>query len=598
MSKDSKDAKDSKDSKDSLVKGTLILTLAALVARALGVVQRIPLVYLLGDIGMAAYGIAFNLYSLLLVVATAGIPSALSKMISERTSLGRHEEADRIYRAALWFAAIAGVVMTAIMYAGAPYFARSIINPQATLPIQAIAPALLLFPLIAIMRGYFQGRRMMMPGGISQIIEQIFRVATSVVLAYLLLSHSLDAAVAGASFGGVMGSVAAAAVMLYYALRLRRRDRGERAAGQEASGAAGAKASAAEASASGARAAIAGAPASGAASAGPPLSFRAIYAQLFKLSVPIVIFSMTVTLIYTIDSSIVTLLLKDQTGEHTARELLGILTGRAQSLAGIPIILAVALSQSIVPIISGAYSQNDLKQVSAQTSKVLQLALLSGLPMVLLIALGARPLNGFIFGNSTGSAVVEAYAGPIIAALTVSAIFQIVMQTSGAVLMGMGRMKPLVLGVAAGIAVKLLLSFALAPLWGIYGIIAATAACFILMTAINVRVLHQAVPFQVFTLRRWGALAVSTALVVLAGLLADWTAGAYIRPFASLRANDLVQAVVVCGIVGVLYTLLLFATRVMTLQELNSLPGPLRKLLKPLLSRLPGARKASDEGQA
>ncbi|KPV55228.1 hypothetical protein QJ48_34320, partial [Paenibacillus sp. A3] len=63
-------------SKDSLVKGTLILTLAALVARVLGVVQRIPLVYLLGDIGMAAYGIAFNLYSVLLVVATAGIPSA------------------------------------------------------------------------------------------------------------------------------------------------------------------------------------------------------------------------------------------------------------------------------------------------------------------------------------------------------------------------------------------------------------------------------------------------------------------------------------------------------------------------------------------
>ncbi len=547
-------------SKDSLVKGTLILTLAAFVARALGVVQRIPLVYLLGDIGMAAYGIAFNLYSVLLVVATAGIPSALSKMISERTALGRHAEADRIYKAALWFAVCAGVAMTVLLYAAAPYFADSILNPQATLPIQAIAPALLLFPLIAIMRGYFQGRRMMMPNGISQIIEQLFRVVTSVALAYLLLGHSLDYAVAGASFGGVAGSVAAAAVMLYYAMRLKQSDRRERSAE--------------------------GADTAAESASSAPLTFKAIYAQLFKLSVPIVIFSMTVTLIYTIDSSIVTLLLKDQFGEHTAREMLGILTGRAQSLAGIPIILAVALSQSVVPIISSAYSQRDMKQVSDQTAKVLQLSILTGLPMVLLISLAARPINGFIFANPTGSLVVDAYAPSIIAVLTVSAMFQIVMQTSGAVLMGMGRMKPLVLSVILGIAVKLAGSYALAPYWGIYGIIAATALCFIVMTWLNLAVLRSAVPFRVFGLRRWLSLAAATALICLIGYGLEQLCVAYVHPFGIERLNDMVQALIICAIVGAAYPALLFLTRVMTLQDLHHLPGPLRKLAKPLLARL------------
>ncbi|CAG7616546.1 Lipid II flippase MurJ [Paenibacillus solanacearum] len=542
-------------SKDSLVKGTLILTLAALVARALGVVQRIPLVYLLGDIGMAAYGIAFNLYSVLLVVATAGIPSALSKMISERTALGRHAEADRIYKAALLFAAGAGVVMTLLLYIGAPYFAESIINPQAALPIRAIAPALLLFPLIAIMRGYFQGRRMMMPNGISQIIEQIFRVATSVALAYLLLGHSLEFAVAGASFGGVIGSIAAAAVMLYYAMRLRSSDRRELGAQPEAG-----------------------------ATAAQPL--RSIYAQLFKLSVPIVIFSMTVTLIYTIDSSIVTLLLKDSMGEEPAREILGILTGRAQSLAGIPIILAVALSQSIVPIISSAYSQKDMQQVAGQTGKVLQLSILSGLPMVLVICLAARPINGFIFGNPSESPIAADYAAPVIMALTVSAIFQIVMQTSGAVLMGMGRMKPLVLGVVIGIAVKLAASFALAPYFGIYGIIAATALCFIVMTAINLLVLRREVRFRVLGTRRWAALAVSTIIICAVGIGLDALCRAYIHPFASMRWDDMVQTVVLCAVIGAAYPLLLFLTRVMTPSDLQQLPGPLRKLAKPLLARL------------
>lgn len=534
--------------------------MAALVARALGVVQRIPLVYLLGDIGMAAYGIAFNLYSVLLVVATAGIPSALSKMISEKTALGRHAEADRIYKAALWFAVCAGVLMTVLLYVAAPYFADSILNPQAALPIQAIAPALLLFPLIAIMRGYFQGRRMMMPNGISQIIEQLFRVVTSVALAYLLLSHSLDYAVAGASFGGVVGSIAAAAVMLYYAMRLKQSDRRERS--------------------------VEGVDTAAERAGAAPLTFKAIYAQLFKLSVPIVIFSMTVTLIYTIDSSIVTLLLKDRLGEEAAREILGILTGRAQSLAGIPIILAVALSQSVVPIISSAYSQRDMKQVSDQTAKVLQLSILSGLPMVLLISLAASPINGFIFGNTTGSPVVDTYAAPIITLLTVSAMFQIVMQTSGAVLMGMGRMRPLVLSVILGIAVKLAGSYALAPYWGIYGIIAATALCFIVMTWLNLAVLRSAVPFRVFGLRRWLSLAVTTALICLIGYGLEQFCVTYIHPFGIERWDDMVQALIICAIAGAAYPVLLFLTRVMRLHDLQHLPGPLGKLAKPLLARL------------
>ena len=82
-----------KETKDSLVKGTLILTVAALVARFLGVFQRIPLVHLLHEEGMGSYSIAFNLYSILLVVATAGIPSALSKMVSEKYAIGRPAEA-------------------------------------------------------------------------------------------------------------------------------------------------------------------------------------------------------------------------------------------------------------------------------------------------------------------------------------------------------------------------------------------------------------------------------------------------------------------------------------------------------------------------
>ncbi|AFH60218.1 putative polysaccharide biosynthesis protein [Paenibacillus caseinilyticus] len=544
-------------SKDSLVKGTLILSLAALVARALGVIQRIPLVALLTMAGMAPYGVAFNLYSVLLVVATAGIPSALSKMISERTALGRYAEADRIYKASLQFAVGAGIVMALILWFVAPSFAASSEQPKAVLAIRAIAPALLLFPVIAIMRGYFQGRRMMAPNGISQVIEQIFRVVTSVALAYLLLERGLVYAVAGASFGGVIGGVAALAVMLYYGSKLRRQDQQERGTippEQKAAAAA--------------------------------LGAGTIYKQLFRLSVPIVIFSVTVTLVYLIDSWLATPLLKGTMGIEDAGRVLGILTGQAQSLAGIPIILAVALSQSVVPIISSAYAQNDLKQVAEQTGKVLQLSILTGLPAVLVIALAARPLNFFIFENEAGTLIDDRFAPGVIAALTVTAIFQIVMQTSGAVLMGMGRMKPLMAGVGVGIAVKLAASFALVPFFGIYGLVAATALCFIVMAAINLSVLRGAVAYRVFGLRRWAGLVFSTAAVTGIGIVLDMLCRDAVNPLGHLRADSFLQAVIVCAVTGAAYILLLFLTRVMTLQDLDRMPGPLRKLAKPLQRRL------------
>lgn len=546
-------------SKDSLIKGTIILTVAALVARFLGVFQKIPLVYLLGDEGMGSYGIAFNLYSVLLVVATAGIPSALSKMISERIAIGRHEEASRIYRAAIWFAIIAGIVMAVILFILAPWFAGDLSgDPQAILATKVIAPTLLLFPLIAVMRGYFQGRQYMMPNGVSQVVEQVFRLVTAVGLAYILLSVSDEWAIAGASFGGFIGGAAALGVMLYFTFKLRKKDAAERLqiTSQDK-----------------------GAMSPSVAKSNVPVlkGNRQILMSMLKLSIPIVIFSITVTLVYSIDSTSLIPLLKDEFTIDGARELLGILVGRAQSLAGIPIILAIALSQSVVPLISSTYSQGRMDLVKHHTSRVLQLAILTGLPMVLLVAIGARPLDGFIFGYEK-SAYGYANGHYIISLLTASAMFQIIMQTSGAVLMGLGRMKPLIWSVVAGIATKLILNFALAPVLGIYGIVLATGICFVVMSIINLSVLRKDIPFVTFG-KKWIGLIVSTIVIVAIGMGIEWLTHNYLHPFAIDRLNEMINAIIVCGVVLVLYPLMLILTRVVTKADVENFPAPLKKLI-------------------
>jgi stage V sporulation protein B len=540
-------------SKDSLIKGTIILTAAAFVARFLGVIQRVPLQHMLDNAGMATYGIAYNLYFVLLIVATAGIPSALSKLISERKALGQHEEAARIYSAAVWFAIGAGALITVLLYVAAPYYAVYVSQDKdAALAIRALAPAMLLFPLIAIMRGYFQGRQMMAAGGLSQVVEQILRVITAVGLAFILLylGYSREAAVAGASFGGVMGAVGAFAVMVYFYRKLKKRDQLEAEGITETRVEVERRRQAVQSG---------------------KVSLKQIYRLIFKLSIPISLISIAVPMIYFIDSSIVIGLIKEQIGMAQAKVQLGLLTGKAQSLAGIPPILAIALSMSVVPIVSSAYARKDMNEVAAQSSQALRISILSGLPLVLVLSVAARPTNGFLFSDAEGTA--------IIVLMTVGAMFQILMMTSGAILMGLGQTRRPMIHVFIGIAVKLAFSFILAQWLGIYGIIIATSLCFIVIMMMNLSFLKKTVQYQLLGSKKWIGLSAATMLLVIIGTGLEWVSHHYIHLFG-LKFSYGLRAFLVASIVLVLYPVMLMKFRVVTAGDVERMPASVQKLIR------------------
>lgn len=529
--------------KESFVKGTLILAGAALIARVLGLFQRVPLEHILGDIGNASYSQANAAYFMLLTLATAGIPSTLSKMVSERHALNRPEEARRVYQAALLFAAVAGLVMFGLLYAFAPYYAQASDVPESVVAIRALAPALLLFPLIAMIRGYLQGRNIMIAGGVSQVIEQIVRVATGIILAFVLFSwgYSGEKIAAGATFGAVLGGVAALIVMLVYSLKLKRKDQAE---GQ-------------------------GMPRGDAAR----LPFKRIYAEIFKLSIPIVLTALAVPAVNFIDNSILKPLLSGQIGSGQATYILGILGNRAQMIAGIPPILAIALSQSLVPVISAAYARKDQEHLQRQVTLAMRVAVLSGMPIILALGTAAYSVNGLLFSTRDGSSIV--------ALLTFATIFQITMMTSNSILLGVGKANLSMVHVVIGIVVKLAASYLFAQFWGIYGIIIATGLCFFVITLLNVRAMKQIVPFSLMG-SRWGGFLVT--VMVLSGV-------GYGLNHAGIQMVDLMPARVAffltCCIVGVavvaLYPVLLILLRVVRKDELASYPAPLRKILSPLM---------------
>ncbi|MCJ8013962.1 polysaccharide biosynthesis protein [Paenibacillus sp. KQZ6P-2] len=543
--------------KESFIKGTLILAAAALVARVLGLVQRVPLDHLFDDVGKASFSIANNVYLMLLTVATAGIPSTLSKMVSERYALKRPGEARQVYRAALLFAAFAGVIITVLLYVLAPFYATYISKvPEAALSIRALAPALLLFPTIAMMRGYFQGRNNMTAGGISQIVEQFARVGTAILLAYFMLKagYSGSWVAAGASFGGVLGSIGAFAVMLYYTVKIRKQDKAEIL--QERSE--------------------------------TKLPLMKIYKDIFTLSIPIVLSSLTVPAVNFIDSSIVNPLLIGQVGAAKATELLGILGQRAQSIAGIPPILAIALSTSLIPVISAAFARKDQEHLQQQMTLALRISVLTGMPIVIALCTAAYSINGLLFSTLDGSG--------IIALLTFGTIFQITMMTTNSILLGVNKAKVSMVNVMIGILVKLAGSFLLAQWFGIYGIVAATGLCFLVITLLNLKMLKVIVPFSILG-KRWTGFVLTVILTSAVGYGLN-EAGIQLTRIMPDRLAFLITCIIVGCAVVILYLVLMIMFGVLRQYELVNYPRKVQKLLRPLMRLQPARFKSSDsQGQ-
>lgn len=554
--------------KDSLIKGTLILAAAALTARALGLFQRIPLSYMMGPDGNNAFTDANQLYLILLLVATAGFPSAISKMVSERYALGRPDEARRIFQAGLVFGAVTGLILAVALYALAPAYSELTKGASSTLAVRAIAPALLLFPIIAMMRGYYQGRQMMAAGGTSQIVEQFLRVLLGIGLGLfvLQLGWGEEWAAAAVSFGTVFGGLGALFVMLRFGRRLKRQDDAERnknSLGAEAS------------------AAFMGGGKS-ASRSGEPLKYRSIYREILSMAMPAIVTSMAVNLVYLFDTALLPRLTESYYGLQTALAVKEDFSIKAISLAGIPPILAIALGSSIIPIIASAYSLRNMKEVEKQASMVMRIVCLTGVPVSLLLSIASFSITGLLFDGTKGYGIV--------AALTAGTILQITMMTSNSILYGMSKQKVSMRHTFVGLALKAGVSVALAPLMGVYGLIIGSTACFAAVTLLNLFHINRETKLVVFG-KRWLPYAVAVAIPALAGWGAEYGV-LHLTSGLPAKLSYLFAAGATAVVVGGLYLVLLFMLRVITSEDVATMPARLRKPFQKLLRIIPGASKS------
>ncbi|KDR94240.1 stage V sporulation protein B [Peptoclostridium litorale DSM 5388] len=411
--------------KDSFLKGAFILGLAGILVKVMGAFFRIPLVNIITSEGMGYYSTAYPLYVLLLVVSTAGFPTAISKLVSEKIALGDRRGAHRVFKVSFRALISVGIITSAILFFGADFLVVSWFkNPKALYSMKAIAPALVFVSVMSSYRGYFQGLQNMKPTAVSQIIEQFFRVGLGLFLAFFFLDKGKEYAAAGASFGATAGAVFGAIFMIGIYMSSRKDIKAEVEKStfepevEETSG--------------------------------------DIIKRLLGIAVPITIGAAVIPIMTFIDTAIVMRRLQGiGFSIEESSSLYGQLTGMAATLVNLPQVLTVALSMSLVPIISQCIATKNMQKAKEQTQISMKVASVLSFPAAVGLAVLSVPIMQMLFPNEPSS------TGQILLVLSFGVVFLCFTQTFTGIFQGMDKAHVPVINLAIGAVLKIVISYVL-----------------------------------------------------------------------------------------------------------------------------------------
>lgn len=461
---DSQENQEKKSSKgESFLKGTFILTIAGFVVKVIGSLNWIFVSRILGGEGIGLYQMAFPIYFLAMTVSQAGVPVAISIITAERVALKDIYGAKRVFRISMALMLVTGLFFSFLTYFLADWLIewQFIRDPRAYMSVVVLAPTVFFVTFLASSRGYLQGWQRMTPTAVSQIVEQIFRVITMILLASLLMPWGLDYAAAGASLGALAGAVTGLIVLVYFHIKLDRdieRDYGK---------------------------VLAPAPGTEHESAGH------IIKRIFQLSLPVSAASIMLPIVSNLDLMIVPQRLEVagySVGEAT--ELFGYLTGMAVPLVNLSCIITASMAMSIVPAISEARALKQKDRVYNQTAASVRISNFVCFPAFVCVFVLATPISALIY-NAPG-------AGPAVMISAVSIVLLGLHQVSTAILQGLGHPTiPMVNMVIAAVA-KVVLNWNLTsiPWLGIMGAAWATAADMGVAALINLVFIYKFIGYK------------------------------------------------------------------------------------------------------
>lgn len=543
-----------------ILKGAMILSIAVFISKLIGILYRIPLTDAIGDTGNGIFAPAYQVYMVMLTLSSVALPTAISKMVSERMAIGAYEDAQRVYKIAMRYAVIVGVVLSIVLWVGADVIAITFFNmEEAAWPMRSLVPAIFIVAIMAVMRGYFQGMNSMTPTAVSQVVEQFVHAIVSVVLAYVLISKSLEAAVVGASFGTSVGALFALGVLLfvYYVMRpgIKKRVQKSKVRTQE--------------------------------------SNRELLRKILIMSIPIMISSSIFSIMGMIDYTMIYQILPNTIEKISAAGMLDILpisdasilldqTKILNSLAGqfstkytsllnLPVSLILTLGMAVIPAISASMARNDFKDVRRKTNMVLKIGMLFAAPATVGLMIFGKQIIGMLYASAPDGGELLSYGA-------ISVIFITIAQLTTGVLQGMGKQAVPTVHAAIACGVKVIFNIILLsmPSMHIYGVVHSTTICYLIYAVLNViylmRTMHIKVNMKKLFIKP----------ILVAGVMGIVSYLLYIVLYKLIGHASLCLLIVIPIAAGV-YGLLGLLTHTITLSDLEHIPGG-RKLIG-ILSR-------------
>lgn len=518
-----------------------ILAIAGVIVRMIGMVRRIPLTNIIGDVGNAYYAAAYEVYSIMLIISSYSLPLAVSKLVSARVSRRQYRNANKIFKGALLFAFTTGGLASVFVFLFADELAGKVmLEPMSAMGLKILAPTLLIVAVMGILRGYFQGLGTMMPTAVSQILEQIVLVIVSLTAAGILFDYGSKVGAflqnenyapaygaAGATIGCAVGALFGLFFLLFvfsaYRRNLKRQMTRDASRNVET------------------------------------------YSQVFRVLVITIIPVLLSTTVYNLSNVIDQRIYNQVMIEKGLTDMKsvnwGVFSGKYRVLINVPIALANAMCASIIPSLTAAVSRGDNRLAKDKTNMVIRFTMIISIPCAVGLAVLAKPVVSLLFSGEIDLAANLLHVG------TVSVVFYSLSTLTNGILQGINRMHIPVRNAVISLLLHVAALYAMLEFMNlnIYAVVYANILFSFLMCLLNGMSIRKHMKYRQEYIRTFVIPGIASGVMGLIIFL-------LYKGLFSLAGNVVATAVSIC-VGAVIYFVMLIVLRGISEQELLGIPG-------------------------
>lgn len=454
--------------KNNFIQGAFISTLGIVVSKILGIVYVIPFHAIVKEQGGALYGYAYTIYSLFLALSSAGIPLAISKIISEYQTLGYYNAKERAFKIGKQLSIVLGLIAFIILFIFAPEVAHLILGDlkggntieQVTYVIRVISTAILVVPILSIYRGYLEGHKYLTPSSISNVIEQVVRVTLIILGSYLSMKvfHlSLETTVGIAVFGATAGAL----ISYFYLLDITHKSK---KALQEKP----------------------------LKIKEPKITNKAIVKKIFIYALPFIMIDIFKSMYDFIDMSTVVKTIGDMSNYSTkdAESIMSVISTWGSKFNMIISSVSTGIIVSLIPTLTASFVVGNQEDINKKVNQTFQILLLFTMPMTVGLSMLAKPVWMIFYGPSK-------FGAPVFSYFIYVSLFMSLYTTAVTIIQTLKDYKTVFISLLVGATLKLLLNVSLMNSFNkmglppFYGNISATIIGYLVSLIICLYVLHE-----------------------------------------------------------------------------------------------------------